>query len=50
MQDITLKLTANEIQGILEVLGNLPTKSGAYPLVVKITEQVNEQVPKAEVE
>lgn len=50
MQDITLTLTMQEVSGIVEVLNNLPTKSGAYPLVIKITEQVNEQVPKAEVE
>lgn len=50
MQEITLKLTANEVQGILDVLGNLPTKSGAFPLVMKISEQIQEQVPKAEAE
>ena len=45
MQDITLTLTADEVQSIFNVLGQLPTSSGAYPLMVKIKEQAEVQIP-----
>lgn len=45
MQDITLTLTADEVQSIFNVLGQLPTSSGAYPLMVKIKEQAEAQIP-----
>jgi hypothetical protein len=38
-----LELTADEVQGILNVLNDLPTKSNAWPLVQKIEAQVAEQ-------
>jgi hypothetical protein len=41
---ITLTLTVDEINAILGTLGNLPTSSGAWPLVVKIKEQAESQV------
>jgi len=44
--NINLNLDIKEVQGILEVLGNLPTSSGAYPLVIKIKEQAESQIPK----
>ena len=37
--ELTLKLTRDEVQAILQVLGQLPTSSGAWPLVVKLKEQ-----------
>lgn len=37
---ITLNLTAEEVNAILQVLGELPSKTGAWPLIVKIKEQV----------
>lgn len=43
--EINLKLTIEEVNGILQTLGNLPTSSGAWPLVVKIKEQAEEQLP-----
>jgi hypothetical protein len=43
--NITLNLTIDEVNGILTVLGDLPTKTGAWPLVQKIQEQAAEQVP-----
>ncbi len=46
--EITLKLSVEEVNGILQTLGSLPTSSGAWPLVVKIKEQAEAQVPKAE--
>lgn len=42
-------LDANEINFIIKVLGQLPTSSGAYPLVVKIQQQVEAQQQKDEV-
>jgi hypothetical protein len=47
--EITLKLSVEEVNGILQTLGQLPTSSGAWPLVVKIKEQAEPQVPKEEV-
>lgn len=38
-----LDLEANEVQFILNMLGELPTKSGCYPLVVKLQVQVQAQ-------
>ena len=45
---IKLELSIEEINGILQVLGDLPTKSGAYPLVMKIKEQAEPQIPQEE--
>ena len=46
--EVTLKLTVEEVNGILQTLGQLPTSSGAWPLVVKIKEQASAQLPKDE--
>lgn len=46
--EITLRLSVEEVNGILATLGQLPTSSGAWPLVVKIKEQAESQVPKDE--
>jgi hypothetical protein len=43
---IKLELTIEEVNAILQVLGDLPTKTGAWPLVLKIKEQAEPQVPK----
>ena len=48
MEKITLELTAEEVNAILQVLGDLPTKTGAFPLVIKIKEQADAQMPKKE--
>jgi len=45
---IKLELSIEEVNAILQVLGDLPTKMGAWPLVVKIKEQAEPQVPKQE--
>ena len=45
---IKLELSVEEVNAILGVLGDLPTKVGAWPLVVKIKEQSEPQVPKPE--
>lgn len=44
MQDVTLNLSVEEVNAILQVLGDLPTKTGAWPLVIKIKEQAEPQV------
>jgi hypothetical protein len=41
-----LELEANEVQFILNVLGQLPTSSNAYLLWKKIEEQAVAQLPK----
>ena len=43
---VTLNLTTEEVNAILQVLGQLPTSSGAWPLVVKIKAQAEPQVVK----
>jgi hypothetical protein len=43
--NVTLELTLDEVNGILGVLGDLPTKTGAWPLMQKIEEQAAAQVP-----
>ena len=45
---IKLDLTLNEVEGILAGLGELPTKSGAFSLLMKIRAQVTTQLPKEE--
>lgn len=42
--DINLTLNVEEVNAVLQTLGNLPTSSGAWPLVVKIKEQAEAQV------
>lgn len=45
---ITLELSVDEVNAILGVLGDLSTKSGAWPLIVKIKEQAESQVEPEE--
>jgi len=40
----TFTLEDNEAQFVVQVLGQLPTQSGAFPLFQKLTEQFNTQV------
>jgi hypothetical protein len=44
--EINLSLHVDEVNAILHTLGNLPTSSGAWPLVVKIKEQAEAQLPQ----
>lgn len=46
--EINLKLTKDEVNAVLQTLGQLPTSSGAYPLLVKIRGQAEEQVQPPE--
>ncbi len=43
---MTLTLTKEEIAGIVQVLGQLPTSSGAFPLMMKIDAQIKQQQPE----
>lgn len=43
-----LTLEPNEVQFIYNVLAELPSKTGAYPLMMKIQEQAQAQEPKQE--
>jgi len=45
---ISLELSVEEVNAILSVLGDLPTKSGAWPLIVKIKEQADPQIEPEE--
>ena len=42
---INLELTLNEVEGILAGLGELPTKTGAFSLLMKIQAQTQTQMP-----
>jgi hypothetical protein len=44
---MNLTLTKEEIQYIMSVLGELPTKSGAWPLILKIKEQAEQQLQES---
>ena len=44
---MNLELDVNEITFILQTLGELPSKSGVWPLIVKVKEQAEAQIPKA---
>lgn len=46
--EIKLTLTVEEVNAVLQVLGELPSKTGAWPLIVKIKDQAEPQVPKPE--
>jgi len=45
MQDITLTLTLDEVNGILSLLAKTETGSGFFPLMVKVKEQAEKQLP-----
>ena len=47
---INLELTVDEVNAILGTLGQLPTSSGAWTLVVKIKEQAEAQLPQPQPE
>ena len=44
--EIVLKLSVEEVNSVLQVLGELPSKTGAWPLIIKIKNQAQEQLPK----
>lgn len=46
--EINLNLAVEEVNSILQVLGELPSKTGAWPLIIKIKEQAEAQAPQEE--
>jgi hypothetical protein len=44
LNELNLSLLPEEINAILQTLGQLPTSSGAFPLLMKIKKQCDEQV------
>jgi hypothetical protein len=44
--NIQLNLTITEVNAVLQTLGQLPTSSGAYPLLVNIKTQAESQIPE----
>lgn len=42
--NVTLTLTIDEVNAILQTLGQLPTSSGAWPLMENIKQQAGGQV------
>jgi hypothetical protein len=45
---IKLDLTLNEVDGVIAGLGELPTKTGAFSLLLKIQAQLQSQLPAQE--
>ena len=43
-----INLEENEINAILAILGNMPSKSGTWPLMMKITGQADAQLVEPE--
>lgn len=44
--EIKLNLSIEEVNAVLQTLGQLPTSSGAFPLLMKIKEQAEGQLPQ----
>ena len=43
---MNIQLDINEVNFILQTLGELPSKTGVWPLILKIKDQADAQVPK----
>ena len=48
MKTINLNLSVEAVNSILQSLGQLPTSSGAFPLMVEIKKQADEQMKSNE--
>lgn len=46
--EIKIELTIDEVNALLSILGQLPNQSGTFPLLVKIKQQGEAQIPKVE--
>lgn len=46
--EIVLKLSLDEVNGMLNIFGKLPTETNIWPLAAKIRQQAEEQLPKQE--
>lgn len=48
METVTVTLTINEVNALLSILGEMPTKTGVFPLAIKIKEQAKTQLSQGE--
>jgi len=46
MNELTLTLFEGEVKDIINVLGQMPTQSNAWPLMQKVIAQLQQQVPQ----
>lgn len=46
--EITLKIELNEVNAVLDAIGQLPTSSNTWPIAAKIRAQAEVQLPKQE--
>jgi len=46
--DIKLTLTLEEVQSLMNLMGDTPAKMGYFPLMLKVKEQADPQVPASE--
>lgn len=44
--EITLKLDLQEVNALLNVMGQLPTSTNVWPLAAKVRAQAEQQIPK----
>ena len=42
--DITLTLSVEEVNAVIQIIGQMPTSSGVFPLMMKIKEQGDSQL------
>ena len=47
MDNVTLNLTAQEAVDVVNIIGQLPTQTNAYPLFQKLKAQVEAQIQPA---
>ena len=47
-EELTLTLHPKEVESILAVLGDLPSRSGAWPLMMKLKQQIDAQMQPPE--
>ncbi len=45
MNELTLTLFEGEVKDIINVLGQMPTQSNAWPLMQKVIAQLQQQLP-----
>jgi hypothetical protein len=48
MESVKLEMTLEEAVAIVNLIGSLPTSQGAFPLYMKLKEQVEPLLPKPE--
>jgi hypothetical protein len=44
LKEVTITLPVEAVNSILQTLGQLPTSSGAFPLLVEIKKQADDQM------